>query len=169
MVTATLFCVIFSFPVFFRSSSWQLPHIQERWEEEGKNHHTCSLLFILEFCGTPSLTILLSEDLQGSDKLFCSQSHRLAVLVMPPSPGTGSFSSPLLAGAGSLRQGKKTFFLLQRQEQQLPQLLLSPCSGGRVPCLTRTRETPSTALSHCSSWAEQASTAPKLRDRNFHA
>lgn len=44
---------------FFKSSSWQLPHIQERWEEEGRNHHACSLLFILQFCGTPSLTTLL--------------------------------------------------------------------------------------------------------------
>lgn len=43
----------------FRSCSWQLTHIQERWEEEGSNHHACSLLFISKFCGTLSLTTLL--------------------------------------------------------------------------------------------------------------
>lgn len=43
----------------FRSSSWQLTHIQKRWEEEGSNHHACSLLFISKFCGTLSLTTLL--------------------------------------------------------------------------------------------------------------
>lgn len=57
MVTSTLCNFLLS--VSFRFSRWQLTDIQEKWEEEGSNHHACSLLFMSKFCGTLSLTILL--------------------------------------------------------------------------------------------------------------
>lgn len=71
----------------------------------------CSLFqSFMEYC---LLQYSSGEALPGSDKLLCSQSHGLPVLAgLQPSALN---PSPLLAGSGSSREGKKTFVLLQRQ------------------------------------------------------
>lgn len=87
----------------FRSSSWQLTHIQERWEEEGSNHHACSLLFISKFCGTLSLTTLLWW---SSARLW-----QIALLTEPRGSCTSNASSSqhwllLLTLQGLAHQGR---------------------------------------------------------------
>lgn len=139
----TILChVLLSF--FFRSSTWQVPHIQERWEVK--------MLFTLEFCGILSLIILLRWSFASLQEVYL-QSHRLAVLVMPPSLAPAH--SPLLAGAGSPRQGKNNFFPPAEAGGTTAWAAAEPLQRETHALVSMDCETLRTALSHLSSLASK--------------
>lgn len=84
----------FLLSISFRSSRWQLTHIQEKWEEEGSHHHACSVLFISKFCGTLSLTLPLRWSSARLWQTALLTELRAACATTPLAHSTGSFSSP---------------------------------------------------------------------------
>lgn len=165
MVTAMLFCVIFSFP--FSSDPLVCNYLTFKRDRRGREEpsYLFPALYFRVFWNTISYNTPQVKLCKALTICF-AQSHRLAVLAMPPSGGTGTFSSPCRGWLTTV--GKKDLFPPAEAGAATTSAAAQPLQQGMRDPLDTGPEAPSTALSHHSSRPEQASTAPKLHNGNFH-